>query len=499
MKDVSPEDKGLSAKGTLPPQGALPAQSALPEKGASPQKGAPSDESTSQEKSVLTGKSAPLSRLGDFAYSLGSFSSSILGQTVSAFAIFYYVDVLKVPAETVSLIMVAYGIWNAVNDPLFGHISDRTRTKWGRRIPYILFLTLPLCVAFALLWMPPFPEGHGSLALYYFAVIFLFDGFFTIVVLNWTALYPEMYPSLEARARVSALRQILGIFGLILGVALPPILAKTIGWKLMGLLFGALAAVTMYASLIGARERPESSDAQGLGMMDALKATYINKSFIFYLIPAMLIQYTFTALQAAIPFYAKYVLGADEFQTSLLLGALFVMAIPFAYIWGRIIAKLGPKQSLIRSCTLYALGLVPFFLSQTFLHGVLTCLFLSFGLAGIMVLLDIFIADVTDEDEVKTGLRREGMYFGVNGFMIRLGISLNAVILGNVLVKTGYDANLAVQPDSALLGLRFLMSFVPIVAVVLAILVLRGYPLDGGRLTEIKSKLADMHASKPDR
>ena len=126
-------------------------------------------------------------------------------------------------------------------------------------------------------------------------------------------------------------------------------------------------------------------------------------------------------------------------------------------------------------------------------------MFLSFGLAGIMVLLDIFIADVTDEDEVKTGLRREGMYFGVNGFMIRLGISLNAVILGNVLVKTGYDANLAVQPDSALLGLRFLMSFVPIVAVVLAILVLRGYPLDGGRLTEIKSKLADMHASKPDR
>ncbi len=474
-------------------------KNASPERNVVPEKSATQERSTLPGKNVLPKRDAPSRKLGDFAYSLGNFSSSVLGQTVSAFAIFYYVDILRVPAETISLIMVAYGFWNAVNDPLFGHISDRTRTKWGRRIPYILFLTLPLCVAFAFLWMPPFPEGHGSLALYYAVMIFLFDGLFTIVVLNWTALYPEMYPDLEARARVSALRQILGIFGLILGVALPPILAKTIGWKAMGILFGVLAAATMYASLYGAKERRDPSDVPGLGIIEALKATYINKSFMMYLIPAMLIQYTFTALQAAIPFYSKYVLGADEFQTSLLLGTLFVMAIPFAYIWGRIISKLGPKKSAIRACELFALGLVPFFLAQTYLHGVLTCLFLSFGLAGIMVLLDIFIADVTDEDEVKTGVRREGMYFGVNGFMIRLGISLNAVILGNVLVRTGYDPNLAAQPDTALLGFRFLMSFIPVAAIVLATLVVRGYPLDGERLTEVKRKLAEMRAVKLDR
>lgn len=438
-----------------------------------------------------------VSKVKDFAYSLGSFSTAILGQTITAFAIFYYVDVLKVPAKTISFIMVLYGIWNAINDPLFGQISDRTHTRWGRRTPYILFLTLPLCVAFTLMWTPPYAAGQSQpLAIWYFVMIFLFDGLFTIVVLNWTALFPEMYPNLDDRARVSALRQVLGIFGLILGVALPPVLAKAIGWNVMGVAFGALSLVTMYASLYGSHERPEFSQEQGLGVIASLKATYINKSFMLFVVPAMLIEYTFTGLQAVIPFYAKYVLKATEFQTTLMLGVLFAMAAPFALIWGKIIAGLGPKKSLMRSSALYALGLIPFFLAQNYVHGILTCLFLSFGLAGIMVLLDIFIADVTDEDEVKTGVRREGMYFGVNGFMIRLGISINAVIMGSVLVRTGYDANLAVQPASAIFGLRLLMSFIPVAAIALGLLILRNYPLEGEKLAEIKGKVSAMHAEK---
>jgi len=436
----------------------------------------------------------------DIAYSLGNFSSSVLGQTVSAFAIFYYVDVLKVPSAMIMTVMTWYGVWNAINDPLFGQISDKTRTRWGRRIPYILFLTLPLCLAFALLWMPPFAAGESrALYIYYFVVIFIFDGLFTIVVLNWTALFPEMYPDLQDRARVSAIRQVLGILGLILGVALPSALSASIGWKAMGILFGVISMVTMYASLWGSKERPEFAKDEGLGLIAALKATYINKSSVTYLVPAMLIQYTFVGLQAVVPFYTKYALNADETQTSVLLGALFIAAIPFAYVWGKLTSRLGPKKALTVASLFYAAGLIPFFFAQTFVQGVLICLFLSFGLAGIMVLLDVFIADVADEDELKTGSRREGMYFGVNGFMIRLGISINAVIMGKVMDATGYNPNLAVQPESAVVGIRLLMSFIPAAAIILSLIVLRFYPLDGPRLAEVKSRIAALHAEKSAR
>lgn len=441
-----------------------------------------------------------MSSYKDFTYSLGSFSASILGQTVSAFAIFFYVDVLKVPTRLISLVMVFYGIWNAVNDPLFGQISDRTRTRWGRRKPYIIWFTVPLCVAFALLWMPPFPEGAvHQLFVYYFVVIFFFDGLFTIVVLNWTALFPEMYPELEDRARVSALRQILGILGLIAAVALPPMIYGSLGWKFLGVLYGALGLVTMYASLLGAQERPEFAQDQGLGLLQALRYTFINKSFMTYVIPAMLIQYTFVALPAAIPFYAKYVLKATDFQTTLFLGTLFVMAIPFAAVWAKIVSRLGPKKSFIRAMIYYGVCLLPFFVAQNYIHAILIAVLLSFGLAGLMVLLDIFIADVTDEDEVRTGVRREGMYFGVNGFMIRLGISMNAVIMGSILDSFGYNPNLPEQPASALLGMRLLMTLIPIAAVALALLIFRYYPLEGERLREIKMKVNALHLEKASR
>jgi len=143
----------------------------------------------------------------DLLYSLGSFSAGLLSNPISTFAIFYYVDVLKAPVEKISLVMLLYGIWNAVNDPLFGYLSDITKTRWGRRRPYIFFFSLPLALSFALFWASPFDSSRPTaLVLYYGLMIFLFDTFFTIVILNWIALFPEMYPTLEQRARVSALR-----------------------------------------------------------------------------------------------------------------------------------------------------------------------------------------------------------------------------------------------------------------------------------------------------
>ncbi|MGE5591369.1 MAG: MFS transporter [Bacillota bacterium] len=431
----------------------------------------------------------------DVLYSMGNLSANLAGQAVGTFAIFYYTDVLRVRVELISLAMVLYGIWNAINDPLFGQVSDRTRTRWGRRIPYVRFLTVPVAVAFALLWMPPFPPGSTMpLFWYYLAAMFVFDSLFTFVILNWTALFPEMYASLEDRTRVSAWRQVIGIVGLILGIALPPLFYGTLGWPAMGIIFAVIIALALMASLLGSHENPAFAAEPALPLGRALKATFANWSFLSYVLASMMIQFTFVMLTASIPFYAKYVLGASEAQTSMLLGAIFAVALPMIYVWSRLTARFGARRTLMLSVVVYGIFLIPLLFARNLWQGMLSTALLGGGVAGILLLLDVLIADVIDEDELRTGVRREGMYFGVNGFLIRLGISLQAVIMGFVLKQTGYDPSLAAQPASAIWGLRVLVSLIPIGGLLIALAFLRTYPLDGGQLERVR---AELHAKRP--
>jgi GPH family glycoside/pentoside/hexuronide:cation symporter len=435
----------------------------------------------------------------DLLYSLGSFSAGLLSNPISTFAIFYYVDVLKAPVEKISLVMLLYGIWNAVNDPLFGYLSDITKTRWGRRRPYIFFFSLPLALSFALFWAPPFDSSRPTaLVLYYGLMIFLFDTFFTIVILNWTALFPEMYPTLEQRARVSALRQILGIPSLLIGVAATPVIVAKLGWQKMGVIFAIVGGSLLYLSLLGVRENPTFYRKESLKLSEAIKHTFLNKSFITYVSASFLLQYTYTALLAALPFYAKYVLRLNETQTTLLLAMIFIVTFLLVPVWQRFTPKIGAKKTMMVSMILWAILLSGFAFIKTFIQGLILACSLAISLAGSFIVLDIMIAEIADEDEVKTSRRREGMYFGANALIIRLGISLNSLIMGLVLSRSGYNPNLPVegQPASAILGIRALCSFIPIAATLLGILILRKYPLEGEYLEQVKERLKQMHATE---
>lgn len=431
-------------------------------------------------------------------YSSGNFAASLSGSVFSTFIMFYYVDTLKVPAYIFGIVMGIYGIWNAINDPVLGQISDRTRSRWGRRKPYMIFGTIPFVLFFTLVWTPPvkwFGGNMTSLVIYLVAAIFLFDLLYTLVIINWTALFPEMYKTQEERTKVSVYRQIFGIVGNIMGVALPPMIYGVFGWPAMGVIFGFLTLVFLILSIYGAKEDPAAAECAGLPLIQSIKATFGNKSFLIYVLAAMFVQFTFVMLQAILPFYAKYVIHIEGFQVSLMLGIIFIMAMFWALFWGKRANRKGSKNTIILSSFLYAVALIPLWFIRSYIGAIISTALIGIGLAGLMVLLDVMLSDVVDEDELKTGARREGMYFGINGLMVRLAISFQSVITGFVMNATGYDAKLSVaeQPVSAITGMKILLVVIPVVSVAIAILIYSRYPLHGERLREVKEKVRLLH------
>jgi GPH family glycoside/pentoside/hexuronide:cation symporter len=430
-----------------------------------------------------------MNRPRKLAYGLGNVAISLTYNAFFTYVSFFYVDSLRMPAGLFALAFTVYTLWNAINDPLAGALSDRTRTRWGRRIPYIALGSLPLAICFALIWWAPFSGDSPWLLWYFLIVVFLYDGFYTLVSVNQTALFPEMFPDLAQRAEVSGYRQVFALGGLVLGIALPPILYGGIGWGAMGVLFGLVSAVCLYVSLLGCRERPASRQEEPLHLKEALASTLVNRSFATFVTAYVLMQYAFSLLMASIPFYAKYVLRLPEQSTSLMLLATILACFPMLYVWGRVAVRWGVRAAMMAALGVLSVLLLPFLVVQDFTVAVLAMAAVGLGLGGIILLTDMLLADVIDEDAAKTGRRREGMYFGVNGFLGRLSGVLQTQTISGILLFTGYNASLPVEarPPAVAAGIRVMVSLVPMAALALAVVVLIFYPLHGAYLARIRA------------
>jgi GPH family glycoside/pentoside/hexuronide:cation symporter len=436
-----------------------------------------------------------MTRLRKWLYAFGNVGPALTGNVVSTYIQFFYVDVLGLATALMGPAMLIYALWNAINDPIAGYLSDRTHTRWGRRIPYIALLSAPMCLFFALIWVvpPAIVSQQGALVAWLLVMLFVYDVLGTFVGLNLVALLPEMYGDLADRAEVSSYRQIFALlFGVGVGIVLPSWLYTTIGWGAMGVLFGLMAALALYVSLRGSHERnltPES-----MNLRDALRTTFRNRSFLTYLTAQIAKEFGTLLLVAALPFYAKYVLQLTEGMTATLLAPVFLVALPLSLVWSRIAVKIGTRGAMMAAMACFAVALFPFAFLSDFTQAVVTCALAGIGLGGMFVLPDILLSDVIDEDAVNTGMRREGMYFGMQGLLLRLAIALQALALNYILTITGYVSGVgaAAQSPAVAVGLRWALAVLPAAGLALAILSLVLYPLHGKRLEALHASMQPM-------
>jgi GPH family glycoside/pentoside/hexuronide:cation symporter len=274
-------------------------------------------------------------------YSIANLGNVIPYQAVGAILLFFYTDVRHMPVAWSATAITIYAFYNAFNNPVLGYLSDRTRSRWGRRIPYILFGTVPYAITFALLWMAPF-DGRANpvgLLVYFMVGLILWEGLGTAVSTAYYSLLPEMFLDYHERTDVAVRMNIVQTVGLLIGVALPPILATTFGYPVMGLIFAAISALALYLGLPGMFERKSYQDEPSISMLAALKATLMNRSFLTVVIAQTLRFFATGTLTTGMIFFMKYSLSADQGMTSIILAVAFIAAGIALWPWRHFVAN----------------------------------------------------------------------------------------------------------------------------------------------------------------
>lgn len=430
-------------------------------------------------------------------YSIANLGNTIPYQAVGAVILFFYTDVKNLPATWAATVMTIYAIYNALNNPILGYLSDRTRTRWGRRIPYMLFGTVPYVLAFALLFFVPFDglDQPVPLLLYFIIGLFIWEGLGTAVSTGYYSLMPEMFRDYKERTDVAVRMNIVQTVGLLIGAALPTYLAATFGWPLMGVIFAVVAAVAMYVGLPGMVEHPDVMEKAYIPVIPALKATLVNRSFVTVVIAQTMRFFATNTLASGMVFYMKYSLGADPGMTSVVLATAFIAAGIALWPWRQLVAnRLEPRATLMLAYLLTGVSVLPLGFVTSTTGAILGAALVGVALAGLILMGDVIVADVVDEDQVKTGQVRAGMFFGMSHFLTTLSSALVAIVFGLLLPAYGYDTALEVQPETVNTGFRIFMTIPPLIGSLLAVLALWFYPLHGKRLKEVKERLAKIKA-----
>jgi len=207
-------------------------------------------------------------------------------------------------------------------------------------------------------------------------------------------------------------------------------------------------------------------------------------------------------LPTIIPLYAKFVLNqADAFMASLLLGVAFLSATIFVTVlWRPIVRRIGNRKAWMISMAIWILALLPLMFIVDFTIGMIVFFFMGIGLAGSLYIIDLVVADIVDEDELATGMRREAGYYGVNALVLRFSNVLVILAIGTIFSTVGWATfDPTVDPSQVAFGLRALIFIFPAIALAIGILALVKYPLHGKRLSNMQEKLKELHEQKKAR
>jgi GPH family glycoside/pentoside/hexuronide:cation symporter len=452
------------------------------------------------------------------AYGAGDMGAGI-ASTLESFAfLIFLTDVAGLSAGLAGTILLVGRIWDGVNDPVVGFLSDtygglrqHTRLPWGRRHSWMVLGSIPFGLTFFLLWLvPQFRDNPAAnevwLFGYYTLMFILFDTAYTAVNLPYTALTPELTQDYDERTNLTSFRFAFSIGGSILALSLGAGISALfpepgqLQYMVLGGICAVLSVLPIYWCVWGTEERYEKSDSDSLPLLEQLKIAFNNRPFLFVISIYLFSWLAFQLTAAIIPYYVTNWMGIDQFFTV----ALVVqgVAIVMLFVWSKLSDRIGKKAVYFIGMSVWILAQIGlFFLSREQVW----LLYLLSAVAGCGVAIAYLIPwsmlpDVVDLDELRTGQRREGIFYAFMVLLQKVGLGLGLFIVGRVLEFAGYVERvpgepIPEQPDSALFAIRLIVGPLPALVLIAGSILTYFYPITREVHSEILLKLRERQSN----
>ncbi len=446
-----------------------------------------------------------LSSLTKIIYGFGDIGFSMTGTIIAAYFPIFLTDVIGIAPAVAAIGLFIGKSWDYINDPLIGYLSDRTRTRWGRRRPFLLFGALPYGLAFAFLWWKPPLETQTALVAFYTFMFVLYDAANTFVGMPYFALTPELTEDYDERTELTGYRMFFSILGGLVSFVVPMMIIGSMSPEnagnvfRMGLIFGAASFIPLYFVFFGTKEKPYFKQLDRPKLLDSLKSALKNRPFVF---SAVIYLFTWTSMhiiEANLLFYIKYVVRREGL-TEVIMGTIFVTALLSLPLWDWISKKFNKRLAYIYGIAFWAVVqilLITVTASSSLAYLLGLCFLAGIGVGAAHVLPWAMIPDAIEVDELETSQRHEGMFYSLVTLMSKTTNSIAVPLALAVLDFSGYIPNAPVQPASTLTGIRLVVGPIPALLLVGGIIFAIFYPLSRDDHHEVVQELEVRRQNTP--
>ncbi|HNW27088.1 MAG TPA: MFS transporter [Spirochaetota bacterium] len=435
-------------------------------------------------------------------YGVCDLGGNLFFTAIGLWLMIYLTDTVGIAAGLAGIVVAIGKIWDAITDPLAGFLSDRTKTRWGRRRPWMLFGSFPLFVAMVVMFTNPNLSSQAALFAWGTLAFCFLNTAYTAVNIPYNSLTPELTQDYHERTSLNGFRFGFAVVGTLLGAGLAlPIVGlfstKSAGFAAMGTIFGAAMLITALITFFSVREPVTERQPFTRGFFETYRKVFRNKPYLLILGAYALHVTGLTIVMSVAAYYFKYIHHDEQMTTTAML-VLLVTAFAFIPVSVILSKKFGKKIVYGAGLLIFAANvMVMFFLGH--LYPVTFSIALMFtagiGLGFTYVMPWAMVPDAVEYDYLLSGERTEGAFYGIWTFGIKIGQAISLAITGAVLSLSGYVPEAAQTPD-ALLGIRLLVGPITAVIFIAGAVVLYRYPINEKRYNEILDQIKEMEKRK---